>query len=192
MYRHRMRRLVRMPDLAYQTARLHCSYVEEDAMYGLRRVSGGFTIVELVIVVVIIAIAALAAVPMMGSAASLQIRSAVNMIAADLEYAKSMAISRGQNFSVVFDENTDSYRIEDQVGAVIQHPVKKGFTYVVDFRNESRLNRVDITNADFNTAQTVTFDCLGSPIDGGAVTLQAGGINKTITVEHITGFISIQ
>ena len=192
MYRHRMRRLVRMPDLAYQTARLHCSCVEEDTMYGLRRVSGGFTIIEIIIVVVIIAIAALAAVPMMGSAASLQIRSAVNMIAADLEYAKSMAISRGQNFSVVFDENTDSYRIEDQAGAVIQHPVKKGFTYVVDFRNESRLNRVDITNADFNTAQTVTFDCLGSPIDGGIVTLQAGGINKTITVEHITGFISIQ
>ena len=181
-----------MLGLTYRTARQHCSYVEEDTTYSLRGISGGFTIIEIIIVVVIIAIAALAAVPMMGSAASLQIRSAVNMIAADLEYAKSMAISRGQNFSVVFDENTDSYSIKDQAGAVIQHPVKKGFTYVVDFRNESRLNRVDITNADFNTAQTVTFDCLGSPIDGGAVTLQASGINKTIEVEHITGFISIQ
>jgi prepilin-type N-terminal cleavage/methylation domain-containing protein len=187
-----MRRLLRMPGLTYQTARLHCSCVEEDIRHGLRGISDGFTIVELIIVVVIIAIAALAAVPMMGSAASLQIRSAVNMIAADLEYAKSMAISRGQNFSVVFDEGTDSYRIEDQAGTVIQHPVKKGFTYVMDFRNESRLNRVDITNANFNTAQTVTFDCLGSPIDGGTVTVQAGGINKTITVENITGFISIQ
>ncbi len=191
MFQHRMRRLVRMPGLTYQTARLYCPCVEEDTRYGLRVISGGFTIIEIIIVVVIIAIAALAAVPMMSSAGSFQIRSAANMIAADLEYAKSMAISRGQNFSVVFDENTDSYRIEDQVGAVIQHPVKKGFPYVVDFQNESRLNRVDITNANFNGITKVEFDCLGSPIDGGTVTLQAGGINKTITVEHITGFISI-
>lgn len=193
MYRHRMRRLVRMPGLTYRTARRNCSYVEEDTMCGLRRVSSGFTIVEMVIVVVIIAIAALAAVPMMSSAASIQIRSAANMIAADLEYARSMAISRGQNFSVQFDMSTDSYRIEDQDSNVIKHPVKQGFDYIVDFQNDSRLSKVDITNANFNTTgQTVTFDCLGSPIDGGDVTLQADGTTKTITVEHVTGFISIQ
>ena len=181
-----------MPDLAYRTKRPHCTSVEEDTKYGLRRTSGGFTIVELVIVVVIIAIAALVAVPMMSSAASLQIRSAANMIAADLEYARSMSISRGQNYSVVFDKNTDSYEIVDSIGNVIQHPVKKGFTYVVDFQNESRLNRVDITNADFNADQTVVFDCLGSPDSGGTVVLQADGTTKTIAVEPVTGFISIQ
>jgi prepilin-type N-terminal cleavage/methylation domain-containing protein len=161
-------------------------------MYGLRGKSGGFTMIEIVIVVVIIAIAALAAVPMMSSAASLQIRSAANMIAADLEYAKSMAISRGQNFSVEFDKNTERYWIEDQAGNLILHPVKKGFNYEIDFQNNGNLNKVDITNANFNTAQTVTFECLGSPIDGGTVTLQADGTTKTITVEPVTGFISIQ
>jgi prepilin-type N-terminal cleavage/methylation domain-containing protein len=188
-----MRRSVRMLDLTYQTARLHCPCVEEDTNCGLRGVSSGFTIVEIIIVVVIIAIAALAAVPMMSSASSIQIRSAANMIAADLEYAKNMAISRGENFSVVFDEGADSYKIVDPLGNVIQHPVKKGFPYEVNFQNESRLNKVDITNANFNTtAQTVTFNCLSSPIDGGAVILQADGTTKTITVEPITGFISIQ
>ena len=181
-----------MPGLTYQTARLHCLCVEEDTMYGLRGKSGGFTIVELVIVVVIIAIAALAAIPMMSSAASLQIRSAANMIAADLEYARSMAISRGQNFSVEFDKNTDSYRIVDLNGNVIQHPVKKGFNYEIDFRNDGRLNRVDITNVDFNMTSIVLFDCLGSPDNGGTVILQADGTTKTITVEPVTGFISIQ
>ena len=116
-----------MPDSTYQTARLHCPYVGEDTRDGLRGISGGFTMVEIIIVVVIIAIAALAAVPMMSSAASIQIRSAANMIAADLEYAKSMAISRGQNFSVEFDENTESYSIEDQDSVVIQHPVTTEF-----------------------------------------------------------------
>jgi hypothetical protein len=51
---------------------------------------------------------------------------------------------------------------------------------------------VDITNATFNGDQTVVFDCLGSPDSGGTVNLQAGGINATITVEPVTGFVSIQ
>jgi len=192
MYLRRMRRLLRMPGLTYQTSRRHCPSVEEDTRFGLRSISGGFTMVEIVIVVVIIAIAALAAVPMMSSASSLQIRSAANMIAADLEYAKSMAISRGERYSVVFDENTESYRIEDQSGAVIQHPVKKGFDYVIDFQNDTRLNKVDIININFNTTSRVQFDCLGSPDNGGTVILQADGINKRVIVEPVTGFISTQ
>ncbi|MFH1718505.1 MAG: GspH/FimT family protein, partial [Planctomycetota bacterium] len=120
-----------MPHSTYRPGRPSRLYRCGGAEGGLRSACCGFTIVEIIIVVVIIAIAALAAVPMMSSAGSVQIRSAANMIMADLEYAKSMAISRGQNFSVVFDKNTESYRIEDQGGSVIPHPVKKGFDYAV-------------------------------------------------------------
>ena len=119
MYRRILRRLVGMPDLTYRTTRAHCTSVEEDTGYSLRIISSGFTIVEIVIVVVIIGIIALVAVPMMSSAGSLQIRSAANMIAADLEYARSMSISRGQNYSVVFDKNADSYEIVDQHGITV-------------------------------------------------------------------------
>ena len=165
----------------------------------VRDKSGGFTVVELLIVVVIIAIAALLAVPMITSAAGIQVRSAANMVAADLEYAKSMAISRGQDFSVVFDEAEDSYRIENRDG-VIEHPVKKGFDYLIDFRRDSRLDKVDIADVDFNSTGQVKFDCLGSPYDGGGnalnssgvITLQAGGTTMKITVEPVTGFISIE
>ena len=181
-----------MPDLAYQIARLYHPDTKKKARCGFKGMNNGFTIVEIVIVVVIISIAALVAIPMMSSAASLQIRSAANMIAADLEYARSMAISRGQNFSVEFDENTERYRIKDQAGNVISHPVKKGFNYEIDFKNDSRLNRVDITNVDFNMTSSVQFECLGSPDNGGTVIIQAEGITKTITVEPVTGFISIQ
>jgi prepilin-type N-terminal cleavage/methylation domain-containing protein len=158
----------------------------------------GFTLVEVIIVVVIIAIAAVIVVPMAGSAAGMQIRSAAGMIAGDLEYAKSMAISRGQYFSVVFDEAAESYWIEDQDGNVIEHPVKKGFNYVVDFRNEPRLSKVDIVNVNFDGTSAVKFDYLGSPYDGnnnplnsGQISLQAGGTTATVNVEAVTGFISI-
>jgi Tfp pilus assembly protein FimT len=152
--------------------------------------------VEIIIVVVIIAIAAMVAVPLVTSAASVQIRSAANMITADLEYAKSMAISKGQNFSVLFNPDAETYTLLDQAGTVIPHPVKKGFDYIVDFRKE--LNRVDIVSADFDSAGEVKFDYLGSPYDAdgdplnsGVVILQAGATTVTVNVEPVTGFVSI-
>ena len=185
------RRLVEMSVSACPSEGPRYSYLEENARCRLSGSGPGFTILEILIVVVIIAIAALTVVPMMSSAGSLQIRSAANMIAADLEYAKSMAISRGQYFSVEFDENADSYRILDQDDNVIPHPVKKGFDYVVDFQNDSRLDRVDITSVSF-TDSKVTFDCLGSPDNGGTISLSGGGITATVRVEPVTGFISIE
>ena len=117
-----------MSGLVYPQARLSYSYSGGNTGYDLRDISRGFTLVELLIVIAIITIAALTAIPMMSSAASVQIRSAANMITADLEYAKSMAISRGQNYSVVFDKDTERYWIEDQDGNKLLHPVKKRFS----------------------------------------------------------------
>jgi Tfp pilus assembly protein FimT len=148
-------------------------------------------------VVVLLAIAGMMVVPMMSSAASIQIESAANIVAADLEYAKSMAISRQKIYAVVFNKSTESYQIEDPNG-VIDHPVKKGFKYVVNFSSDTRLNRVGIFDADFDGTNTVRFDYLGSPYNGsgaalnsGVISLQAAGVTKTIRVEPVTGYISI-
>jgi len=61
----------------------------------------------------------------------------------------------------------------------------------VDFGNDTRLNRVDITGANFSGNPVVEFDSLGSPDSGGTVSLQAGSTTMTITVEPITGYVSI-
>jgi type II secretion system protein H len=170
-----------------------CQHVEQRSIQQVARYAGaGFTLLEVMLVVLIIGIAAAVVVPMMSSAGSMQVRAAVNMVAADLEYAKSMAISRGQDYKVVFNVGAESYQLEDHYGNVIPHPVKKPFNYVVDFKNDGRLDRVDIQSAVFGGGgNTVTFDPLGSPADGGTVTLQAGGVTRTVSVEPVTGFISV-
>ncbi len=158
----------------------------------------GFTMIEMVVVMAILAIAAAIVVPMMSSAGTMQLRSAVNMVAADLEYAKSMSISRGQKYSVVFDKTAEAYWIIDDGGNTIQHPVKKGFLYRTDFRTDSRLDRVEISDANFDGTNQVSFDSLGSPYNGtganlnsGVITLRAAGVTRTVHVESVTGYISI-
>ena len=155
----------------------------------------GFTLIEIIIVVIILSIAAMVAIPMMSSASSVQMRSAANLIAADLEYAKSMAISRGQNYLVKFDKDNDSYGIyKDGETDPIQHPVKKGFDYVMDFSSDKRLGKVDITNVNFDgtDSNVVEFDCLGSPTgNGGTITISADGMTAIISVEPVTGYITI-
>jgi prepilin-type N-terminal cleavage/methylation domain-containing protein len=168
-----------------------------------RIVRHGFTMVELMVVVAIIAIAAAIVVPMVSSAGSMQLRAAVTMVAADLEYAKSLSISRGHRYAVVFNKDAESYQIEDLNGPVgdrvIDHPVRKGFKYIVNFATDSRLSQVNIVDANFDTTNAVSFDYLGSPVNGndgnltnvGAVTLRAGGTERTVSVEPVTGYITI-
>jgi Tfp pilus assembly protein FimT len=150
------------------------------------------------IVMLILAVAAAIAVPMVSSAGSMQIRSAANMVAADLEYAKSLAIGTGQRHCVVFDAANEAYSITNASGTTVPHPVKKGFDYVVNFATDGRLDQVDIVDVSFDGTGTVSFDYLGSPYNGaaaalssGAVTLRAAGVTRTVSVEPVTGFISI-
>lgn len=158
----------------------------------------GFTIVEILIVVVIMAIAAAIVIPTFSSGGEMQLRAAANMIAADLEYAKSMAISKGRYYCVVFNSTNESYDLQDKDGVTISHPVKVGTNYTIDFANDSRLDKVDIFSVTFDGTNQVKFDYLGSPYNGsasalnnGVITLKAGQATMTIRVEPVTGYISI-
>jgi len=162
-----------------------------------------FTLVEMIIVLVILAIVAAIAMPLYTSAASTQVRTAANMVASDLEYAKSMAMSTGMNYSVVFDDSNESYRIRDANGDV-NHPVHIGAKYVVNFAEDSRLSKVDIVSAKFDPGSKngVRFDYLGAPyawdgssansLNNGSVLLRAEGDTLTVRVEPVTGYISIE
>ena len=161
---------------------------------------GGFTLIELIVVITILAIAAVLAVPMLSSAGDIKLRSAAGMIASDLEYAKNMAISRQKNYMVVFTPSSESYRVCDNEGTVIAHPLKVGSNFIVDFSTNSQLKNVKIVSTDLDS-NTVTFDYLGSPYSGsgtdtplnsGSIVISIKTFNSTIKIEPVTGYISIQ
>jgi len=157
-----------------------------------------FTLIELIVVMVLLAVGAAMVVPVLSLTSSAQVRAAADVIAADLEYAKSMAISRGQTYALVFDAAGETYQLQDQTGTVLTHPVKRGFNYVVDFSMDSRLDQVDLSSVSFDTTSTVKFDPLGSPFNGddnplnsGSVDVSVGSVSRTIAVEPVTGIVSV-
>lgn len=166
-----------------------------------KKMQKGFTLVEIIIVVVILSIAAFLTVPVLSSAADIQVRAAANRIAADLDYAKGLAITNQQAYSVVFDISNESYEIQDEIGNTVENPVRPGTGFVVEFSNTD-LDRVDIVDADFDAdiTKAITFDYLGSPYSGnststplnsGQITLQADNFSIVIDVEPVTGYVTI-
>ena len=168
------------------------------------RHTAAFTLIEIMITVVILGIVALIAVPMMSGAADMQVRSAANRLAADLEYAKNMAITHQRRFTVEFDTttgNNNGYTLRDHSGAVITNPIS-GRNFDVRFASERSLNRVripvnGITLDPDTTPKAITFDYMGTPhagterLDKGEIILTADGFSLTVDIEPLTGYVTI-
>jgi type II secretion system protein H len=159
----------------------------------------GFTLVEILVVVVILAVAMTAAVPMFSSAGTVQVQSAASMLAADLEYARSMAISRQKYYGISFDKTMESYQVIDQAGSVVKHPLKPASNYQVSYKNQNGLAQVDLVSADFDGTSVVKFNYIGAPynasgwpLTSGTISLSGGGVTITITVDPMTGYIRVQ
>lgn len=72
----------------------------------------GFTLIELLIVVAVMAILAAIVVPSATPAVSQRLRSAAEMLATDLGYVRSLAVSNASQYRVTFDLANNQYVIE--------------------------------------------------------------------------------
>ncbi len=71
--------------------------------------SAAFTLLELLLVVAIVAVLASVLLPSAQPAVHEQLRSTARIVAADLAYARSLAVSNGDNYKVAFDLNENRY-----------------------------------------------------------------------------------
>lgn len=156
---------------------------------------GGFTLVEVLMVVAIIGIAGVVVVPQMLRTGSLTIQAAGRVVIADLLYAQNEAIARQAPRRVIFNPESNSYRLADSQDQTLAVAWREGGSttqnYAVNFATDPRFAGVRLGDVAFSGSQTIEFDVLGSPNSGGAIDLVTGDTRYRISVAPITGRVTI-
>jgi hypothetical protein len=141
-------------------------------------------------VVLVLAIAAAIVVPAFSESAGMQAMSAARIIASDIEYAQSLAVTRQEPMTIGFFPDQEKYGLYDTSG-LLEHPIDHK-DYLVDFAADARgFGSLDVVSAEFGGSSNLSFDELGSPIAGGRVTLQAGSQVYHVDVAAVTGKVTV-
>jgi len=151
-----------------------------------------FSLAELIAVLVIIGILVTVALPDMASSnRTYLLDAAANRILAALRFAQSQAVTTGTDHGCLITPSANTFSVFQAVGAppypTATDPVKKT-PYTVDFDTEPGFGGITISSTTF-PADTITFDSLGSPDNGGTITLSLSGFNKLVAVSAVTGLI---
>jgi prepilin-type N-terminal cleavage/methylation domain-containing protein len=158
----------------------------------------GFTLTEILIVVLLIAIMAIIVVPNIGTAANTQVVSAACVLQSDLEVARSLALTTQIPYSLVFSPDLRSYKVVANYGGgsyamttAVGHPVNMGQKFEVTLSTLNKMSAVTVSNVNFGGLTYVTFQSLGDPVAPGTITLRGGNVVMVVTVESLTGVVSV-
>src|SRR5688500_11025606 len=72
----------------------------------------GFSLVELLIVISLVGILTALVIPNAGTSLHEQLQSAADIIAADIAYARSLAVAGSSNYRLAFDTDANQYVLE--------------------------------------------------------------------------------
>jgi Tfp pilus assembly protein FimT len=174
--------------------------------------SNGFTLFDVLAVVLILGIVALLGLPSINAALEdHRLSGAVDEIVTALEYARARAINTGSETRVTIDDTADTILVEqfiitgnllgsdttlpeaDVEGGsytVMELPMNRGTDYSISFSDDERFDGVDITSTSFGAGNFVIFGALGTPTDGGTVTLSSNNRQAVISVDSLTGRVT--
>jgi prepilin-type N-terminal cleavage/methylation domain-containing protein len=157
-----------------------------------------FTLVEILIVVLVIAIGAAIVIPNIGTSANTAVVSAARVVQSDLEVARSLALTTQNPHSVVFSSDLQSYKVVMNYSGgpyastlAVNHPVNQGQVYQVTLPALNGMSKVQVTNVTFGAGTYVTFQSTGDPVTSGSITLKGGTVQMVITVEGLTGLVTV-
>lgn len=149
---------------------------------GVRR---GASLIELMMVLGIVSVIAAIAMPRFGASTDrYRTELAAKRIAADLIHARTRAESRSASHEIVFSLANDDY-----VVTAMPDPDHPAEDYRVMLTDEPY--HATLVSADFDGDSIVTFDGFGVPDSGGTVVVQAGGVQRTVTIVANTGQVTV-
>ncbi len=159
-----------------------------------------FTLVEILIVVVLVAILAAVVVPASSNSSISQLQGAAILIAGDIQYVQAEAINTGQVLRIDFVGGNQYQAIDPDGGpggraVVLPYPQKDypahNNQFIVDLDDPGPLQGVQLTSALFGGQPRLEFGVYGEPVASGEIVLRAGIYQVRITVQSVTGLISI-
>lgn len=164
--------------------------------------TNAFTIIELMTVLVVLGIAVAVIPAMMGSTDAMQARSAAEQVVAAITYAQCRTITTQSSLQIAFDSTGNSFEVQDENGTAVRLFDSDDTDYQISFCQDSGLGAVNMTSASFDGSTTLWFDHLGGPHGGtisgtpgtmtqGSVVITAGAESLTITVQPVTGEVSV-
>lgn len=155
-----------------------------------------YTLAEMVVVVLVLAIAAAIVIGGIGTTKDSQAISAARVLASDMELARNLAVTTQAPHTVVFSSDLQSYKVVANytgggyaLATAVEHPVRANELFVVTLASLNGMESVVVGPVSFGPY--VTFDAEGDPSNGGSVTLRSGGTEMVISVEALTGAVSV-
>jgi prepilin-type N-terminal cleavage/methylation domain-containing protein len=173
----------------------------------------GFTLIEVLIVIVTLGIVATLGLPALNSSLEeSRLSRATNEVVTALEFAQLTTMSSGIRTRVTIDTETDTILVEKFTNssnllgsetelsegeveggsfAAMERPMDRGTDYNISLASDDGFSSVDIASSVFGADNFVIFDELGTPSDGGAVTLILGSQQVFVTVDQLTGMVTV-
>lgn len=169
----------------------------------------GYTLIEVLVLVVIMGIAGAMVIPALGDTHILRVQAALRTIISDITFAQADAAAFQERRAVVFDVNTNSYRVIqvpgntlDVVANTISDPTRPFGRMGADFtQDEARYGDARLVSVNFgNGSSSLIFDALGGPVSapdsntpspGGTISLSGSRASWTISVEAFTGRVTV-
>ncbi len=153
----------------------------------------GYTLIEIMIVVLIVAILGAMAVARMGDTSATRLRSAAQLLVADINFAQSESIGHGADLRLIrFDLQNNTYHIAaaSDAGTPITHPMTKA-PCLVRFGQATAhgMEGVTLSAVSMGGDSELRFGVYGQLDQAvpATVTLAADGQALTITIHPVTG-----
>jgi Tfp pilus assembly protein FimT len=148
----------------------------------------GYSLLEVLMTVIIIQIiSSMAIVSVSNVQPTEQLAMAGQQMVVALRYARMLAMTSGQTAGVEFDTINNTVRVfQGDTQATAPNSLIAGGSYIINLNTQSEISGVMLGQAlisqNTSSPYCVTFGKLGGTTNNGYVTLQYGGLSKTVSI----------